>query len=428
MNSKLFQNDNITGNSKIGFELRGNFKEDENILIEELKQILNREILFSNIEYKLLEPTDSHVALIKDGNYYIIKTPMYSYFEAMFVIPKFIEFSKKMKDYKNSHLYFKIGFNDNFIDLNQINVLKFILEFNEDYILKNITDITKNNDIEKLKDIKPETINNCSDSIQKQAESLKFDKEDDLYGIDFTTLKLGYITFKYIREVNYRNKWKEIMTSLNHTIITLYNTSNNSVFTDEESNEIEQYNKDNKEIEKSFDCYLTFHEKYKSIKLTSDLNTDSSLIDVIFPYIKDKLFDIVIKNGIKQAEVNYDTDISKLQLKNLELKKCFHLSGVDIVDSEIENCFIKDCDIYDTKIKNSNISKCNIFGYGNCNDSKLINCFVSRNINLKDCSVSGQLGKMCGVMKGGSLKDTILVVSMAEIDDKVEKDNVNEIQ
>ena len=36
MDSNLFQNDQITGNSLIGLEFCGSFKEDENILIEKL--------------------------------------------------------------------------------------------------------------------------------------------------------------------------------------------------------------------------------------------------------------------------------------------------------------------------------------------------------------------------------------------------------
>ena len=47
---------------------------------------------------------------------------------------------------------------------------------------------------------------------------------------------------------------------------------------------------------------------------------------------------------------------------------------------------------------------------------------------MKDCNVSGPLGKMGGIMKGGSLKNTTVISSMADIDDDVEKINVNEIQ
>ena len=46
MTNNLFQNDNIVGNSLIGFEFRGIFDYDENEMIEKLKNILNREISF----------------------------------------------------------------------------------------------------------------------------------------------------------------------------------------------------------------------------------------------------------------------------------------------------------------------------------------------------------------------------------------------
>lgn len=428
MDKNLFQNDNITGNSLIGFNFKGQFKDDENVLLTKLKDVLNRKVSFSNVDYKLLEPTNDNAILIYDGDEYEVKTPMYSYFEAIFIFPKLLDFLKTLKDFKNSYLYLKIGFNKDFVDLTQINVTKFILEFNEDYVLKNIIDSSKDGSIKKLTDIKPQSLEACTDSIQKQIDTLKVaDDSDEIYGIDFNTIKLGYITFKYVRDINYRNKWEELLKCINHTIITLYNCSMVPNFNDGELNKIDKMNKEYQEILKSFTCYETFKEAYKKIKITSDLNTDVAVINLIFPSIKEKLFDIIIKNGIKEAEINYDSDISKLQIKNLELKNCYHISGVDIVDSELTNCSIKNCDIYDTKIEESYIDKCNVFGYANCKNCKIKDSFISRNINLYDCNVFGQLGKMGGSMKSGSLKNTSIITSMAEIDPKVTKNNVNEI-
>ena len=98
MNNKLFQNDHITGNSKIGFEFKGLFKDDENILLTKLKDILNREVSFSNITYKLLEPTDTQAVMTMDGKMCEVKTPQYSYYEARFILPKILELMKKLKE------------------------------------------------------------------------------------------------------------------------------------------------------------------------------------------------------------------------------------------------------------------------------------------------------------------------------------------
>ena len=428
MDKNLFQNDNITGNSKVGFEFRGQFKDDENVLLTKLKEILNRDISLSNIKYKLLEPSDTQAVMTVDGKYCEVKTPQYSYFEALFILPKILELLKGLKDEKNSYLYFRIGFNKDFCDLDQINIMKFCLEFNEDYVLKHLADLTLDGSFEKFTDIKPVDLESCIDTIKKRMDNLKYTDYEDIYGIDFSTIKLGYITFTYAREINYRNKWEELLKCLNHTIITLYNTCSSYDFTEEESKKIEELDDNYKKISESFRCYESFKEKYKGIKLTKDLNNDGMEMDIIFPAIKDKLFDIVVRCGIKEAEINYDSDISKLQIKNIETKKCYHLNGVDIVDSELANCTIRNCDLYDTKVEKSSIIKCNLFGYVDCKDCKIRDSFVSRNIKLKDCNVSGPLGKMGGMMKGGSLRDTTVISSMAEISDDVDKNNVNEIQ
>ena len=428
MDKNLFQNDRITGNSKVGFEFRGQFNDDENVLLTKLKEILNRDISLSNIKYKLLEPSDTQAVMTVDGKYCEVKTPQYSYFEALFILPKILDLLKGLKDEKNSYLYFRIGFNKDFCDLDQINIMKFCLEFNENYVLKHLADLTLDGSFEKLTDIKPVDLESCIDTIKKRMDDLKYTDYEDIYGIDFSSIKLGYVTFTYAREINYRNKWEELLKCLNHTIITLYNTCSSYDFTEAEAKKIEELDDNYKKTAEAFGCYEIFKEKYKSIKLTKDLNSDNIEMDVIFPAIKDKLFDIVVRCGIKEAEINYDSDISKLQLKNIETKKCYHLNGVDIVDSELTNCTVRNCDLYDTKVEKSSIIKSNLFGYADCKDCNIRDSFVSMNIKLKDCNVSGPLGKMGGMMKGGSLRDTTVITSIAEISDDVDKNNVNEIQ
>lgn len=430
MNTKLFQNDNITGNSLIGFEIRGTFKDDEDVLLKKLKDILNRDITYSNSDYKLLEPTDICSIVTKIGtNTYEIKTSMYSYFEAIFIMPKILDFLTTLKSYKNSYMYIKIGFNDDFVKLSQINILKFIFEFNEDFILKSLSDITKNSNINKITDIKPTSLDSCSELVQKQIDGYKYlSPEDDNFGISFINLNSGYVTFKYTQDIDYRKKWEDILKCMNHTIITLYNTSINTEFNEDEIQKVDKLNETFQEYASIFGCYEMFTTKYKSIKLTIDLNNDKSVINMIYPSIKDILFNITIYNKISNAHINYDTDISRLQIKDVDLKNCYNLTHIDIVNCDIEDSCIKECDLYDSNIKNSTILRCNLFGYADCNESNFDDCFISRNIRLKDCYVHGQLGKMGGTMIGGSLKNTTVLMSMADIHNNVEKDNVNEIQ
>ena len=105
-------------------------------------------------------------------------------------------------------------------------------------------------------------------------------------------------------------------------------------------------------------------EEAAQAKVTMNINARVSYPDVIarvfgedeywFSFSQKKMY--VLRNGIKEAEINYDSDVSKLQLKNLELKNCYHISYVDIVESELDKCALKNCDIYDTKIKESSIN------------------------------------------------------------------------
>jgi hypothetical protein len=428
MNKKLFQNDTITGNSLIGFEIKGTFKKDEDELMLLLSPVLNRELLFSNIEYKLLEPTDKNAVLVKDNYEYLIKTPLYNYFEAIYIMPKLFECLSNILDKKErNYVYLKLGFNDS-VNLSNLNVTKFILNFNEKFILDNIVDLTKNGSIEKLTDFKPSCIDNCSSTIQKQMEGLKYNDDiDNNYGVNFGNIKLGYVTLKYLSDIDYNKKIEDILKCINHTIITLHNASTVLEYTEEELKKIEKYNEDFDNFSKAFGCYELFREKYKGIKLTVDLDDDRSNINLIFPSIKDKLFNLVVCNNIKQATVNYDGDVSRLQIKDVDLVKCYHLEGIDIVECDIRNCNVRKCDIYDCEIEDSFINDCNLFGYCDCVESKFKNCFISNNIKLVNSHVFGALGKFAGNIDSGSVKNTTVITSMAEIGDKVKKVNINEI-
>ena len=330
---------------------------------------------------------------------------------------------------KNEHnyIYLKLGFNDS-VSLSNLNVTKFILNFNEKFILDNIVDLTKNGSIEKLSDFKPASIENCSSTIQKQLDGLKYnDDADNNYGIDFGNIKLGYITLKYLCDIDYSQKKDDILKCINHTIISLHNASTVLEYNEDELKKIEKYNEEFDSFSKAFGCYELFHEKYKGIKLTVDLDEDKSNVNLIFPSIKDKLFNLVICNNIKQATVNYDSDISRLQIKDVDLVKCYHLEGIDIVECDIRNCNVKKCDIYDCEIEDSFINDCNLFGYCDCVESKFKNCFISNNIKLENSSVFGALGKFAGIINSGSIKNTTVITSMADIGDKVKKLNINEI-
>ena len=343
-------------------------------------------------------------------------------------MPKIFDFLHSNLD-KNEHNYvhLKLGFNDN-VNLSNINITKFILNFNENFILDNIVDLTKNGSIEKLTDFKPSSIENCSSTIQKQLDGLKYNNDiDGNYGVDFGNIKLGYITLKYLSDIDYNKKKDEILKCINHTIITLNNSSTVLEYTEDELKKIDKYNEEFDSFSKAFGCYELFHEKYKSIKLTVDLDGDKSNINLIFPSIKDKLFNLIICNNIKQATVNYDSDVSRLQIKDVDLVKCYHLEGIDIVECDIRNCNVKKCDIYDCEIEDSFINDCNLFGYCDCIESKFKNCFISNNIKLENSSVFGALGKFAGIINSGSIKNTTVITSMADIGDKVKKLNINEI-
>ena len=82
--------------------------------------------------------------------------------------------------------------------------------------------------------------------------------ETDIYGITFDKLNLGYISFKYAKDINYRNKWEEILKCINHTIITIYNTSMDPNLNKDEIDELDKLNKKLSQHSNYYDKYLLY--------------------------------------------------------------------------------------------------------------------------------------------------------------------------
>tara|TARA_R110000851_G_scaffold121269_1_gene249777 strand:- start:142 stop:615 length:474 start_codon:yes stop_codon:yes gene_type:complete len=131
-----------------------------------------------------------------------------------------------------------------------------------------------------------------------------------------------------------------------------------------------------------------------------DLKTYDQIVETYYPKMREKIFELLTKAGLKEGLINYDSDTGKMQLKNAELMKCFEISGIDIVDCKIQGNILG-CDIFSTELINSSMTECNLFGSTDVIDSKIEDSYVSRNVMCKDSYVFGIRGVFSGDMEGG---------------------------
>ena len=127
--------------------------------------------------------------------------------------------------------------------------------------------------------------------------------------------------------------------------------------------------------------------------------------------LKDKIFDLILFGGVKKALINYDTEVSRMQVKDASFKDSFLIKDVDLINCNISG-ILEDCNLWSCKIENSHLENCELIVSNKVFDSKITktemgvntvvdNCYIenaSRTINgtVKNCIIrSGQISDLC---------------------------------
>ena len=107
---------------------------------------------------------------------------------------------------------------------------------------------------------------------------------------------------------------------------------------------------------------------------------------------------------MEEGEVNYDSNIGKIQIRGAKLNPCYHIEDVDLVDCEISGNVVR-CDIVRCNITNSDIQNSNIFGDTELIDCKIKDSYVGKHASLEKCYVFGKIGIFGGHFKSGIFRE-----------------------
>ena len=190
------------------------------------------------------------------------------------------------------------------------------------------------------------------------------------------------------------------MNMTEHFVVSLYESLVNPEYNEADLKKLDVILENHKGIVESYKAYSVFKRKFPKVKLMVDLKTYDQIVETYFPSMREKIFELLTKAGLKEGLINYDSDTGKMQLKNAELMKCFEIKGIDIVDSKIQGNIL-DCDVFSSELINSSVFESNLFGSTDVADSKIEDSYVSRNVSCKDSYVFGQRGVFSGTMDGG---------------------------
>jgi hypothetical protein len=410
---KFLNQSNKLKHAKIGFEFEFYMKE---LSYYKTLELLNQELSPVKVwgfrqYHSELTPDEKNFKIEPDlsggSNMVELVTGPLDYYDAKYYLIKIIKFIQKY-GYTNekSSIHFNISFN-NEKNLNNLNILKLILNIDEDEIYR-IFPSRKDNiyakSIKKIIPFKEYDFFNIPINVVKNNLKIPNDK---YYGINFLHIhgdkEQQRLEFRYIGGKDYEKNIGQLIYFLDRFIISVYDCIDVD-FNAEDVNKLEQYLEDNISLFKNFLKYDNLIVDFPTIQIQVDQNGNYDIVSAYYHKIYEKIFNLINNTSeLKDCIINYVTETQMIEIVDANIKSISTIKGYDMINCNIEGIF-EDCLFVGSQIKNSQMTKCKL-QHSNASNSKVLNCRVESS-TLDNCYfMDGYLnGDMIGgVFRSGKL-------------------------
>lgn len=286
-------------------------------------------------------------------------------------------------------------------DITHIDRLKFCLTFDENKVFDFFPDRLDNVYSASIKTITPinpfiYTLN--IKSIDPNSYILPTTK---YYGVNFLKQEKNYLEFRYLGGENYEKKTKQILDLLAYFSTTIYDVLKNPGYTSDDISTLNTILSKHKKIVNSFSDYDLFKYYYKKIKISIDLSNDETIIKTFYSVIKQQIYNLIVFGHVEKAEINYDREVSKIQIKNAIIKNASRLVDIEFFNCEI-NGIINNCEFYNSKIENSILENCKFHKNNEIIFSKIKSCNIEFKNKIYDCYIENK-----GFLTNGTYEKSI---------------------
>lgn len=401
-------------NSVIGFEFEFYMKD---LSYYKTLELLNKELSPVKIHgfrqyHSDFTPDDKNFKLEPDlsggSNMCELITGPMDYYTAKYYLVKIIKFIQTY-GYTNerSSIHFNISFKDEEKDLNNLNILKLILNTDEDEIYR-VYPSRKDNvyakSVKKIIPYKEYDFFNIPINVVKNNLKLPNDK---YYGINFLHINEDKdkqrLEFRYIGGKNYDKNIGNLIYFMDRFIINIHDCIDVD-FNSEDVGKIEDYLEKNITLFKNFSKYDNFIIDFPTIQIQIDQNGDYNIVSTHYSNIYNKIYSIIdATDDLKECIINYVTETQTLELVDATVKSTSTIKGCDLINCRcegiFENCFFAGSQVNDSQLMKSKLQQSTAV---NC---KLLNCKVE-STDLTTCYfMEGYLnGDMFGgVFRSGKL-------------------------
>ncbi len=419
---------NFFYSAKIGFEFEfmSNFTRSE--IAQSIGNEIGKEVKLFKRYHSRFKPTRDVFKLEPDFSggtkmVELITGPM-DYFEAIPVLIRILKWIDQ-NGFTNDKcaLQFGLSFDrlkyPELIDLKNLNALKFVLGYDEEFVWNRFPERRGSLYAKSIKRIIPANkfIRKYDGSIGDRNSYVVYTEKN--MGINLTKLEEGYIEVRYMGGTDYQKKYTEIKEIIDYTITHTFKTllQNDTLNQKETSDLSSLISKLYKETE-SFIDPEAFVRNYPDLHVTVDLREDLQIIKTYFHEIRDILYNLIVENQITSGFLNYDTQISRYQLKDGKTAKANIIKNLDLVECEIEGNVAK-CRAFGCKFKNCQIEDSDLVMNNEIEDSKILDCDLGLGNTVNNSYIDSKDKEISCSVIGGIIRSGY-ITTIAEISNTTE--------
>lgn len=416
----------ILEKSKIGFEFE--FYTDKSYY--KLLEYLNRELSPIKVSgfkkyHSSFEPSENHFKIEPDlsGGLSLVEliTGPLNYVNAKVILLKIL---KALQLYASTDdrcsLHINISFDDKKTNnvLEKLNVLKLILNIDEDKIYEYFPNRKNNFYAKSIKRLIPfKNFRYSLNDIDKIINNIEI-PSTKYYGVNFINIYSGRLEYRYIGGYNYQFKTNEILDLMDYFIISTWDCIDKKLSM-EDNEELEEFLYKNINFFKHFENLDSFIAEFPTIKLQVDQSNDRLFLKTYYEQFYEQLYDIISNTyNLSNIIINYDTNNQKLELVQGKIKTIFDIKNVKIIEcivnegtfhncqimeSEMNNCVLSSCKIYDTKTFNCKLENSSASHDSELNDSYVYNSII-------DCEMKGGVFRSGKIGENGKLDDNVKTI------------------
>ena len=414
---------NILKNALVGveFEFYSNLSAEETA--KQLAELIGKKIRVETKAHSDFEVTQDEFKIEPDmsGGKKLLElvTGALPYFAARLMIIKVCDWIKE-NGYTNdrSSIHLNLSFDKSKIDnkyrISKMNVLKFILDFNEEQVFKFFPTREDSAYAKSIKFVLPKEDTYFFDGKYINQQNFIF-PDSKYYGVNFEKRLKNYLEFRYVGGVDWEKKTKSILHLVDSFLIQLWNSTETPEFSVNNAIELKKIISNNQRIiDARKDC-KTIKDNWKHVNFTVDLKEDPIILDIYWPKVKDAVMKLFTHGDLEKGHINYDSDAGRIQVSNGKLPYCVDLAGYEFIGCLLRGEFTG-CDMYGCDIKGSSLDQCNLYLGSQVNSSKVKSSYVHGSCVLNDAYIFGK-GVFKGTMNGGIFREGIYDKRLAKFND-----------